>query len=77
MVKKKTKRRPSGYNLFIKDCMNENKEAIKGQPFGAAGQIMKKCTARWKKMTEEEKNKYRERSGACKLNDDNSWECPI
>ena len=49
--KKRKKRKPSNYQIFIKECMNrpENKNQYAGKPFGAAGEIMSQCAAEWKK----------------------------
>lgn len=48
------KRKPSAYNLFIGDCMNQKN--IKS--FSEAGGAMKSCAADWKKGGAKLKKKY-------------------
>lgn len=76
---KKAKRRPSGYNLFIKKCMIANKEQMKGKPFGAAAPVMKGCSEAWKKLSEAEKEKIRAQALQCTPPDipGRKWVCPI
>lgn len=74
---KKPKRKPSGYNLFIKKCMGESSSELKGKPFGAAAPFMKKCTQEWKGFSESEKQAFKQKSDACQLDESsNTWECP-
>lgn len=75
MAKDKVKKKPSGYNLFIKKCMGEHADEMKGQPFGAAAPFMKQCTQDWKGLTDEQKATFKERSDKCELID-MKWECP-
>lgn len=75
---KKTKRRPSGYNLFIKKCMIANKEQMKGKPFGSAAPVMKQCSQDWNALSEEEKDKIRAQALQCTPPDSprGKWVCP-
>lgn len=72
---KKTKRRPSGYNLYIKECMQSHSSEMKGKAFGAAAPFMKKCSADWKAMSEALKQPYKDRSTNCELDESNKWVC--
>lgn len=74
---KKPKRKPSGYNLFIKKCMGNISGELKGKPFGAAAPFMKKCTQEWKSFSESEKQDFKRMSDSCQLDEErNAWDCP-
>ncbi len=72
----KPKRRPSGYNLFIKKCMGKSSSEMKGKPFGAAAPFMKACTVEWNGLNDSDKTHYKSLSTSCQLNDQNAWDCP-
>lgn len=74
---KKPKRKPSGYNLFIKQCMGESAPMMKGKPFGAAAPYMKKCTQVWKGFSDSEKAAFKNKSNSCELDENTGkWDCP-
>lgn len=76
---KKGKRRPSGYNLFIKKCMTDNKDQMKGKPFGSAAPVMKGCSQAWNNLNEKEKEKIRAQALECTPPESpgKKWDCPI
>ena len=72
------KRKPSGYNLFIKKCMNENKDKFTGKKFGAAGPVMKECTVEWKSLNDSQKQSFADKVNDCVLNEgSDKWDCPV
>lgn len=74
---KKPKRRPSGFNLFVRDCMGKSAPNLKGKPFGTAAPFMKKCTREWGSFSESQKGAYKQKSNACQLDEVlNKWNCP-
>lgn len=83
MVKKvkKAKRRPSGYNLFIRKCMISKKDQMKGKPFGSAAPVMKECSQNWNALSEAEKDEVRAQALQCTPPPEDSprkkWVCPI
>ena len=76
---KKGKRRPSGYNLFIKKCMTANKDQMKGGGKCAAIPFMKQCSKNWKALSEAEKEKIKAQSLQCTPPEEpgKKWDCPI
>ena len=72
----KPKRKPNSYNLFIKKCMGEYSDEMKGQPFGAAAPFMKKCSIQWGALNDNEKAEYKNKSNKCTyLEEENKWKC--
>lgn len=58
--KGRKKRKPSGYNLFVSDCMIGKKV----KSFGEAPKAMKECGLEWRKGGEALKKKYDEKAKA-------------
>lgn len=53
--KGKTKDRvKSAYQEHISDCMQKHKSEFVGKPFGAAGEVMRKCADEWKKKVSDD-----------------------
>lgn len=72
----KKKRKPSAYNLFIKKCMGQHREELKGKQFGAAAPIMKECVEQWKALNEENKQSFQNLVKSCRYNEkENFWNC--
>lgn len=62
------KRRPSGYNLFIRECMRKDGDT--------PGQPMKVCAATYKQMSDKEKARYKELTETCEETLEGKWQCP-
>ena len=58
------KRAPSAYNIFVKDVMNDVRDANPGM---SLGECMKKCSAQWKALSAGAKEEYKEKSSRAKM----------